>query len=98
MERFEPEIDAKLTALQQSADAAFAGLKARAVRQLQRGSRTILQAGGAALAELAMATATTAALESTQESVREEDDGDGGGGDDDDDAAADAAPPPPRRR
>ena len=96
LERFEPEIDAKLTALQQSADAAFAGLKARAVRQLQRGSRTILQAGGAALAELAMATATTAALESTQESVREED----GGGDygDDADAADDAAPPRPRRR
>ena len=66
LERFEPEIDAKLSALQQSADAAFEGLKARAVRHLQRGSRTILQAGGAALAELAMASATVAALEGSE--------------------------------
>ena len=70
MERFEPEIDAKLNALQQSADAAFEGLKARAVRHLQRGSRTILQAGGAALAELAMASATAAALEGSEVGLR----------------------------
>lgn len=63
LERYEPDIDAGLASLQQSADAAFEGLKVRAVRHLRHGSRTILQAGGAALAELAMATATTAALE-----------------------------------
>jgi hypothetical protein len=50
-------------ALQQSADAAFEGLKSRAVKHIRHGSRTILQAGGAALAELAMATATTSQLE-----------------------------------
>lgn len=63
LERYEPEIDAKLQALQASADAAIEGLKSRAVKHIRHGSRTILQAGGAALAELAMATATTAALE-----------------------------------
>jgi len=50
-------------ALQQSADAAFEGLKSRAVKHIRHSSRTILQAGGAALAELAMATATTSQLE-----------------------------------
>ena len=65
LERYEPEIDAKLSQLQQSADAAFEGLKTRAVKHIRLGSRSLLQASGAALAELAMATATTAALESS---------------------------------
>lgn len=69
LERYEPDIDAGLASLQQSADAAFEGLKVRAVRHLRHGSRTILQAGGAALAELAMATATTAALEQARAGV-----------------------------
>ena len=101
LERVEPEIDAKLAALQLSADAAFAGLKSRAVRHLQRGSRSLLQAGGAALAELAMATATSAALEVAEEEQQEQQQGeDEAGGDNNggDDAQPPQQPPPPPRQ
>jgi len=99
LERVEPEIDAKLAALQLSADAAFAGLKSRAVRHLQRGSRSLLQAGGAALAELAMATATSAALEVAEEEQQEQGEDEAGGDNDGgDDAQQPPQPPPPRQR